>query len=45
MFLLQGELERLLKAAENGIVEDLHYLIEKRGHDVNHRGPSGDPVS
>ena len=44
-FLLKEELDRLLKAAQNGEVEDLHYLIEKKRYSVDTRGPNGDPVS
>ena len=42
---LQEELERLLKAAEDGNVSDLYYLIDTKKYNVDTRGPSGDPVS
>ena len=37
---LQEELERLLKAAEDGNVSDLHYLIDTKKYNVDTRGPS-----
>ena len=36
-FLLQEELQRLIRAAKNGNVEDLHYLIEKKKYSVETR--------
>ena len=40
---LQEELDRLLMAAEDGNISDLHYLLEDKKWDVNTRGPGGDP--
>ena len=40
---LQKELERLLQAAKDGNISDLHYLLEDDGWDVNTRGPYGHP--
>ena len=42
---LQEELERLLKAAEDGDVSDLHYLIDTKKYNVDTCGPRGHPVS
>ena len=40
MFLLQEELDQLLKAAVDGNVSDLHYLIQVKKYSVDTRGPS-----
>ena len=40
---LQEELDRLLKAAEDGNISDLHYLLEDKKWDVNTRGCYWDP--
>jgi len=40
---LQKELERLLQAAKDGNISDLHYLLEDGGWDVNTRGPEDYP--
>ena len=45
MFLLQEELDQLLKAAVDGNVSDLHYLIQVKKYSVDTRGPNDDPVS
>ena len=37
---LQEELDRLLKAAKDGNISDLHYLLEDKKWDVNTRGPN-----
>ena len=42
---LQEELERLLKAAEDGDVSDLHYLIDTKKYNVDTCGPSDYTVS